>query len=164
MSESLITPGVTYQFGNAMKGDCIHVSVIATKRGSHVLASSISLDGLIAQNVTAQIQKQPRQYYEIGTTKYYVVESRPSGSGSIDHIVGPNTVNVWSAIKALADVCNETDLRVWKNAGCSCPKKDFSGSITFKDGLLNTFQVTATANEWVLTSRLGFTFYDLVQP
>ena len=164
MSESLITPGVTYQFGNAMKGDCINVDVICKSRGSGASAGGFNLEGLIAQNVTAQIQKQPRQYYEIGSTKYYVVESRPSGSGSIDHIVGPNTVNVWGAIKALADVCNETDLKVWKKSGCSCPNASFVGSITFVDGLLNTFQVTATANEWVLTSRLGFTFYDLVQP
>ena len=166
MAESLITPGVTYEFGNGVKGDCVHVfleSVEGRETGMKMLKNY--LDGLVAQNVTGSIQKQPRQFYEIGTEKYYSVESRPSGSGSIDHIIGPNTQDVWLSLERFADVCYETNLYMGRKTDCKLCKDNAAttGCVSFRGGILNSFQVTATANDWVLTSRLGFSFYDLTR-
>lgn len=168
-SNSIITPGVEYTYGNSVKGDCVEVWLeniprpgVTNTSDAPPVGYSNALIGLVAQNVQGSIQKQPRQFYEVGTTNYYFVEARPSGSGSIDHLVGPNTTDIWASIRGFASVCNETNLYMGKKIDCKlCKPVKTLGTVCFREGLLNAVQVTATANDWVLTSRLGFSFYDL---
>ncbi len=179
MSNSLITGGLQTEFGGGVNGDCVIIQINHDKS---------TLDGLLAQQVQAQVSKQPRQVYEIGTIKHYLIEARPSGSGTISHLIGPNSKTLFDKLTNFANVCSKTDLTMGVGSDCACTDNSggggtgglFSsmasavsnwlsggggggGTVTFKDGILNSIQLSATANDFVITSNIGFMFFDVVR-
>ena len=145
----------TYEFGGGVQGDCVDVSITNGTDGYN------SLKGMVAQSVSGSIQKSPTPIYEVGSNYYYVVETRPSGSGSISHIIGPNSAPMWSVLQGFADVCKETTLTIGMHSGCSCNGGGMSGRIRFTGGFLNSISVSTQAASYVINSDLGFTFFDV---
>ncbi|MBQ9692696.1 MAG: hypothetical protein IJV70_06030 [Clostridia bacterium] len=159
---SIIVPGTGFEWGGSVTGSCVAIEIIQHDRtGTGSETGENLLDGLVAQQVQAQIQKSTRQLYEVGTTKYFLIEGRPQGTGTIQHVLGPNTKNIWTHIKDFANVCKATDLKVG-STGCTCKDTETAVStVMFVGGLLNSMQVSANAQDFVLMSNLGFMFFDL---
>lgn len=145
----------TYEFGGGVQGDCVDVTMTNGTSGANTLT------GMVAQTVTGSVQKQPTPIYEIGTNYYYIVESRPTGSGQITHLIGPNSAPMWTTLQGFADVCQETTLSIGMRSGCNCKGMGQGGAITFVGGFLNSISVSAQAASYVINSELGFTFFDV---
>lgn len=145
----------TYEFGGGVKADCVDVTMTNGTSGANTLA------GMVAQTVSGSVQKNPTQVYEIGTHYYYTVEARPSGSGEITHLIGPNSAPMWTTLKGFADVCQETTLTIGMRNGCTCTGSVQAGGIKFTGGFLNSISVSAQAATYVINSTLGFTFFDV---
>jgi len=157
---SIIVPGTGFEWGNSVTGSCVVIKITTRNRAGTGNAQNL-LQGLVAQQVQAQIQKSTKQLYEVGTTNYYLVEGRPQGTGTIQHVLGPNTKDIWESIEGFANVCNATDLEV-SSTGCTCRDTETTASaVMFVGGLLNSMQVSANAQDFVLMSNLGFMFFDL---
>lgn len=160
---SIIVPGTGFEWGGSVTGSCVAIEIIQHERtgtGNKKAAENL-LKGLVAQQVQAQIQKSTKQLYEVGTTNYFLIEGRPQGTGTIQHVLGPNTKDIWGSIKDFANVCKATDLKV-SSTGCTCvDTKTAVSTVMFVGGLLNSMQVSANAQDFVLMSNLGFMFFDL---
>ena len=157
MANSILTGGKN-EWGGGINADCVFVTI---KNGD----DEFGLDGLLAQQVQAQATKQPRQVYEIGTQKHYIIDARPNGSGTIAHLIGPNTENVFTKLRGFSDVCTKTELTIGSYRGCNCLANGATGAggaVTFIDGILNSIQLSATAQDYVITSNIGFMFFDVV--
>lgn len=145
----------TYEFGGGVQGDCVDVTLTNGTSGTNVLS------GMVAQSVSGTVQKSPAPIYEIGSNYYYIVESRPSGSGQITHLIGPNSAPMWSALQGFADVCQETTLSIGMRSGCNCKGSGETGGLKFTGGFLSSISVSAQAASYVINSELGFTFFDV---
>lgn len=159
--DSLIVGGARYEFGAGLKADCVVVKI----------GSKQATEGFLAQQVQCQVSKQPRQVYEIGSQKHYVIDARPSGSGTITHLIGPNTQDVFQTLANFGDVCKPTSVTIGAKTKCACAPGFFwgtrqvgqGGAFEFKDGTLNSIQVSATAQDYVITSSVGFMFFDVAK-
>lgn len=193
MAESLITPGTTFTYSGGVDSSCVVFSLEteespmedATSTGGAlqgVIADiskgvSTHLEGLVAQQVAGSIQKSTKQLYEIGSTRYYLVEGRPQGTGQVQHIIGPNSVDFWDQLRGFADVCRPTTLKVLRNPHCACylgvrtgvragynqstGQQQYKQTMAFTGGFMNSLQVSGTAQDYVIMSNLGFMFFDL---
>lgn len=193
MAESLITPGTTFEYSGGVDSSCVVFSLetetyrsgTATTVGgtfegetANIAAGKTTgLEGLVAQQVAGSIQKSTKQLYEIGSTRYYLVEGRPQGTGQIQHIIGPNSIDFWDELRGFADVCRPTTLKVLRNPYCTCYKgqrravkkgaslsetnREYKETMAFTGGFMNSLQVSGTAQDYVIMSNLGFMFFDL---
>lgn len=193
MAKSLITPGTTFEYSGGVDSSCVVFSLETETFGSGVMTSTggdfkgaikditagerTGLEGLVAQQVAGSIQKSTKQLYEIGSTRYYLVEGRPQGTGQVQHIIGPNSVDFWSQLQGFADVCRPTTLKVLRNPSCACYKglrqavrrgtnspeqgTNYKQTMAFTGGFMNSLQVSGTAQDYVIMSNLGFMFFDL---
>lgn len=124
------------------------------------------MDGLAAQQVQAQVQKAVRPVYEIGSTKYYIIDGRPQGSGQIAYLFGPSG-EIVNKIKQFSDVCKPCSLDVRCNGEDECvngstKNKGHKEGVRFKSGTLTSFSVQATAQDFMVTGSVGFIFMDIV--
>lgn len=193
MAESVITPGTTFEYSGGVDSSCVVFSLDTeelvtgnnvTSKGGNLWSQiaditageKTGLEGLVAQQVAGSIQKSTKQLYEIGSTRYYLVEGRPQGTGQVQHIIGPNSIDFWSELQGFADVCRPTTLKVLRNPSCACYKgaraavrrshsaKDkltYKHTMAFTGGFMNSLQVSGTAQDYVIMSNLGFMFFDL---
>lgn len=152
--------GATYKCGGTFStGDANSSSVqIEIIGGGNVKMGP----GFLAQSVSANIAKQDRTVYEVGSNYYYRIMGRPSGSGSVSHLVGPNSKPAWASLASWSG-CEPCSLKVFVAASPQCPGGSAVGSqgdVYFNGGFLNSVQISATAGEVMVTSSLGFTFMD----
>lgn len=160
--DSLLTGGASI-WGGGVNGDCVIIQLENSKGTTAIDAKA--LEGLLAQQVQVQSSKQPRQVYEIGTKNHYIIDARPSGSGTISHLIGPNRSNLFDKLAGFSDVCTQTNLTIGAKDNCGClgdGSPSVGGAVTFTDGILNSIQLSATANDYVVTSNLGFMFFDVL--
>lgn len=151
--------GATYSCGGTFStGDAKSSSVIIEIIGD---GKTKMQPGFLAQSVSASITKQDRTVFEVGSNYYYRIMGRPSGQGSVSHLVGPNNKPAWSSLASWSG-CNPCSLKVHvkKTPGCPDTKSKGAGPVYFNGGFLNSVQVSATAGEVMVTSALGFTFMD----
>ena len=107
MATSLLG-GATYTQNGAFttgSGETSSVVVTLTANDTRIF------NGGVAQSVNASIALQNRTVYEIGTNYYYTIMGRPSGQGSIQHLVGPNKKSFWATMNQWTG-CKETTLEI----------------------------------------------------
>lgn len=167
-----------YEFGGGIgpmtdNGEvCIIVRLETPKANVQV---TNGFDGLVAARATAQISKNVKPLYEIGTVKYYMVDGRPSGGGTIQHSVGVGTKNVITNLRDFADVCTPTKLIMGALDNCAC-KYTTNGAgggtmefgkettFTFVGGFLTGISASITSEQWIMTDELTFAFIDVEAP
>ena len=159
MAKSLLG-GASYEHnGSFSTGSGTNSSVIVAigKEGSEVKMQ----EGCVVQSVNASISLQNRTVYEIGSNKYYQIMGRPSGQGTIQHMVGPNKYSLWQRMGEWTG-CKPVYLKVGtRSFKDSCADAHSEKPVKFTGGFLNSVQVSATAGDIVVTSNLGFTFMDI---
>lgn len=159
MADNSIFNDNTYKFKNGVKDSCISFSLSGD-------GDSNLFEGLVAQQLQFGVQRQPAIIYEIGSTNYYVVASRPVGQGTLTNVFGPST-SAFNAIRNLADICKPTEFKIMlKNCACNTgsTREGNSGTktLTFTGGFLTTFGITATAQDPTAQGSWGFVFQDVL--
>ena len=126
------------------------------------------LAGLAAQQIQAEVRKDVRPVYEIGSTNYYVVDGRPQGTGRISYLFGPSG-EVVSQLESFANQCHTCALMVEHNGAAVCKadgtitSKGYEGMI-FSGGTLTSFSIQATAENFMVVGDIGFIFMDVRRP
>lgn len=144
-----------YEWKGSVKDSCIGFSLI--NNGKEMF------DGLVAQQIQFGITRQPRLVFEIGSSNYYAVDSRPSGSGSLTNVFGPSSAAL-NAIQTLGDICNPTQFKIiLKNCTCGGREGRQSGTKTllFDGGFLAGVSITAVAENPTAQGSWSFIFQDL---
>ena len=155
MADNSIFNDNTYKFKNGVKDSCISFSLTSS-------GGSTSFEGLVAQQLNFGVSRQPSIIYEIGSTNYYVVASRPAGQGQLSNVFGPATAAL-DAITDLADICKPSEFKITlKNCNCSNSGSGSGGNktLTFTGGFLTTLGITATADNPTAQGSWGFVFQD----
>ena len=155
MADNSIFYDNTYTFKNGVKDSCISFS-LSGGGGDNVF------DGLVAQSLGFGVQRQPSIIYEIGSTNYYVVASRPVGGGQLQNVFGPSTAAL-NAIRSLADVCKPTEFKITlKNCACRNDGGSKSKTLTFTGGFLTRLNISASANDPTAQGTWEFVFQDML--
>lgn len=167
-----------YEFGGGIgpmtdNGEvCIIVRLETPKANVQV---TNGFDGLVAAQANASVSKRVSPIYEIGTVKYYMIDGRPSGQGSISHAVGVGTKNVITNLRDFADVCVPTKLIMGALDNCACKYTTDGGgggtmefgketTFTFVGGFLTGISATITSEQWIMNDQLTFAFIDVEAP
>ncbi|MBQ2619746.1 MAG: hypothetical protein IJF84_00235 [Thermoguttaceae bacterium] len=165
MGNSFFNTKDTYTFKSGVNGNCLELK-IWQGNGTGTDGSSVKFDGLIAQSVTAGVRRQPQIIYEVGSNNYYVIDSKPAGTGQIRNILGPATSTL-SALKKLGDICQPTNIQ-FKMKNCTCTpdgsKSSNSGSkesYTFVGGFLTGVTLAAQSDSFAVAGQWDFLFQDL---
>ena len=155
MADNSIFNDNTYTFKNGVKDSCISFSLSGG-------GSDNVFDGLVAQSLGFGIQRQPAIIYEVGSTNYYVVASRPSGGGRLENVFGPSTAAL-NAIRDLADICKPTEFKITlKNCTCRNEGNTSSKTLTFTGGFLTGLDIAASAQSPVAQGTWTFVFQDML--
>lgn len=157
MADNSIFNDNTYKFKNGVKDSCISFSLSGG-------GESDLFEGLVAQQLQFGVQRQPAIIYEIGSTNYYVVASRPVGQGTLTNMFGPSTAAL-NAIRNLADICKPTEFKITlKNCDCNSGSRGSSASktLTFTGGFMTSLSITATAQDPTAQGSWGFVFQDVL--
>lgn len=160
--DSLLTGGKSV-WGGGVSYDCVFINLENSQGGKAI--DEDALKGLLAQQVQVQASKQPRQVYEIGSPNHYIIDARPSGSGTISHLIGPNTQNLFDRLAGFSNVCTHTNLTIGAKDECGCLANDkpaVGAAVVFTDGVMNSIQLSATSQDYVVTSNIGFMFFDVL--
>lgn len=157
--------GATYMHGGTFTtGLGNQTSVIVKLISKSSGGAEGDMTGFLAQQIQSNITTSDRTVYEIGSNNYYRIQGRPSGSGTISHLVGPNTQSAWTNLSNWTG-CTPVTLKIdVRPSNAKCPESRAIGGATpiyFVGGFLNSVQVGTTAGEIMATSNLGFTFMDL---
>ena len=157
--------GATYTHGGTFTaGTGNQTSVVVKLISKSSKGKESDFGGFLAQQINASVATSDRTVYEVGSNNYYRIQGRPSGSGTISHLVGPNTKNAWTSLSDWTG-CTPATLKIEvKPNKSACPENKAVGGQTpifFTGGFLNSVQIGATAGEIMVTSNLSFTFMDL---
>lgn len=144
----------TYTWKNSVKDSCIAFQLIHEGKNK--------FGGLVAQQLQFGISRQPSLVFEIGSTNYYAVDSRPQGQGSLSNIFGPSS-EALTALTELGSICNPSQFKITlKNCNCG-NGKDNNGTKTliFDGGFLSGLSITAVADNPTAQGSWSFIFQDL---
>lgn len=145
----------SYTFGSALNDSCVKFYLEQEQGGK----LPKGFEGLVAQSVQVNIGRQTQTLYELGSTKYYIVNGKPSGNGSLTNVIGPNTVSM-TALSDLGNVCHPSIITIEKQA-CECPKGDASTeSYSFTGGVLTGVGVSLQATTFYGQGTWSFSFQD----
>lgn len=143
----------TYTWKNSVKDSCIGFSLMHDGKDK--------FQGLVAQQLQFQIQRAPRLVFEIGSTNYYAVDSRPQGSGTLSNVFGP-TVEALNAITELGNICQPTQFKIiMKNCNCGTDNNRVSKTLIFDGGFLSGIGISAVAENPTAQGTWTFIFQDL---
>ena len=144
--------GKSFDYGGAINDSCIQFEL----KNEGI---SKGFEGLVAQSVQVNIGRQTQTLYELGSTKYYIVNGKPSGNGSLTNVIGPNTVTITS-LKALGDVCKPSTITISKQK-CEC-KESSNGDekYEFTGGVLTGVGVSLQATTFYGQGTWSFSFQD----
>lgn len=148
----------TYTWKNSVKDSCIAFQLI--QKGSN----DNKFEGMVAQQLQFGIQRQPRMVFEIGSTNYYAIDSRPQGSGSLSNIFGPSDAAL-KALTVLGDICKPSEFKITiKSCMCGNGGRDQAKSktILFTGGFLAGVQLSARAEDPTAQGSWTFIFQDLL--
>ena len=155
MADNSIFNDNTYTFKNGVKDSCISFSLSGG-------GSDNIFDGLVAQSLGFGVQRQPSIIYEIGSTNYYVVASRPVGGGKLTNVFGPSTAAL-NAIRNLADICKPSEFKITlKNCTCRNDGKSGSKTLTFTGGFLTRLDIAASSQDPTAQGSWEFVFQDML--
>lgn len=164
MGNSLFNTKDSYTFKAGINSSCLELKIWQGNGSGS--GSAVKFEGLIAQSVTAGVKRAPQMLYEIGSNNYYIVDSKPSGSGQIKNILGPATSTL-SALKKLGDICQPTNIQ-FKLKNCACFPNGSKGgggssgdTYTFVGGFLTGVTLAASSDSFAVAGQWDFVFQDL---
>ena len=165
MGNSIFNAKESYTFKSGINSSCLELKIWQGNPGSSNGASAVQFDGLIAQSVTAGVKREPQMLYEIRSNNYYIIDSKPQGSGQIKNVLGPATATL-SALKKMGDICQPTNIQ-FKLKNCTCSPNGSTRSsgggdtYTFVGGFLSGVTLAASADSFAVAGQWDFLFQDL---
>lgn len=145
----------SYSWQSSVKDSCIKFFLVQNKNNQNLF------EGLVAQQLQFGVNRQPRIIYEIGSTNYYAIDTRPQGSGTLANIFGPSTKSL-DAIRSLGDICNPTEFKIQLNkCNCDAGNNTAPKTLLFKGGFLSGLSISVTAQEPTAQGTWQFIFQDV---
>lgn len=156
--QSLLDSESKYTFKAGQSSDCVKFWLLDKEPTGTNFGENLA-DGLLAQTVQASITKAVRPIYEIGTYNYYLVDGRPSGSGTIASLFGPKRM-VLSSLAKFASVCTPSYLVIMSKGGCTPESKEGNKPTytCFGGGILTGITMALNATDFTVTNQLSFLF------
>lgn len=149
----------TYTFGSALNDSCVQFELTQKDANGQQVGEPVGFEGLVAQSVQVNIGRQTQTLYELGSTKYYIVNGKPSGNGSLTNVIGPNKTSI-KTLSELGNVCKPSTIKISKQ-DCECPKGEASTeSYEFTGGVLTGVGVSLQATTFYGQGTWSFSFQD----